>query len=420
MDYMKWRARRLYCIHSFWKRQLSSCLLPQNFTVKYQSFVLTSPQTTERSTRKFHRPYLAVEEVFSTRLPSFVRDKLKALQFEIMETLVRNAENSPSLLSTCFSSSAFTKTFQEMAKYYFDQGGKLFRPTICLLMARACNQFEPKSMLVDSGRETVTRNQYKIAVISEMIHTASLVHDDVIDKADIRRGSRTVNALWGNKMAVLVGDFILARATQVLCSIGRPSVISVMATIIEDLVKGEFMQMNDGADLNASQRFNKYMAKTYSKTASLFANSCKSAAMLSDVSEADELSAYEYGKSLGIAFQMIDDLLDYVSTSSVTGKPTANDLKLGFATAPVLFAAEEYPELNKLIKRSFSKEGDVELAWEIVGNSAGLEKTRIAAREHAEHAVKMVRNFPNGDGVRDHLIQIALAQTERNRKSFDY
>ncbi|KAM3721426.1 All trans-polyprenyl-diphosphate synthase PDSS1 [Dirofilaria immitis] len=364
------------------------------------------------SARKFHRPYLAAEEVFSMRLPGFIRDKLKALQFEIMEILVRNAENTPSLLSTCFSSSAFTKTFQEMAKYYFDQGGKLFRPTICLLMARACNQFEPKSILVDSGRETVTRNQYKIAVISEMIHTASLIHDDVIDKADKRRGSRTVNALWGNKMAVLVGDFILARATQVLCSIGRPSVISVMATIIEDLVKGEFMQMNDGIDLNATQRFNKYMAKTYSKTASLFANSCKSAAMLS---EADEISAYEYGKSLGIAFQMIDDLLDYISTSSVTGKPTANDLKLGLATAPVLFAAEEYPELNKLITRSFSKEGDIELAWEIVGNSTGLEKTRTAAREHAEHAIKMVRNFPNGDGVRDHLIQIALAQTERNR-----
>uniref|UniRef100_A0A183D1K4 Decaprenyl-diphosphate synthase subunit 1 n=1 Tax=Gongylonema pulchrum TaxID=637853 RepID=A0A183D1K4_9BILA len=275
-------------------------------------------------------------------------------QYEIMETLVRNStEHNPSLLSTCFSSSAFTNTFQEMAKYYFGQGGKLFRPTICLLMARACNQIEPKSLLIDSGRETVTTNQFKIAIISEMIHTASLVHDDVIDEAGMRRGNPTVNALWGNKM-------------------------------------GEFMQMNEEAELSASQRFSRYMAKTYSKTASLFANSCKSAAMLSDVSEVNELSAYEYGKSLGIAFQMIDDLLDFVSTSSVTGKPTANDLKLGLATAPVLYAAEEYPELNSLITRRFSKEGDVELAWEMVGNSRGLERTRAAAREHAQHAVKMV------------------------------
>lgn len=361
---MKWHGRSLRCIRCFWKQQLSSSLLSPSFTVLRQPFVYV------HSKAHLLHPHLAAG-VSITRLPGFISGKLRALQSEIMETLMRNTESSPSLLSACFSSSAFTKTFQEMAKYYFDQGGKLFRPTICLLMARACNQFEPKSVVVDSGRETVTRNQYKIAVISEMIHTASLIHDDVIDKADIRRGGRTVNALWGNKMAVLVGDFILARATQVLCSIGRPSVISVMATIIEDLVK--------------------------------------------DVSESDELSAYEYGKSLGIAFQMIDDLLDYVSTSSITGKPTANDLKLGLATAPVLFAAEEYPELNKLIKRSFSKEGDVELAWEIVGNSTGLQKTRIAAREHAEHAAKMVRNFPNGDGVRDHLIQIALAQTERNR-----
>ncbi|VDM95736.1 unnamed protein product [Thelazia callipaeda] len=391
------------------------CVIFHHFVDFRHSFASSSPHILKQSTRALHHPFLATEKVSSTHLPDFIRIKLKTLQYEIMETLVRNADDGPSLLSSCFRSSIFTKTFQEMAKYYFNQGGKLFRPTICLLMAQACNQFDPESLLVDSARDTVTNNQHKIAIISEMIHTASLVHDDVIDEASIRRGSLTVNALWGNKMAVLVGDFILARATQVLCSIGRPSVISVMATIIEDLVKGEFMQMDDGLNLSSTQRFNKYMAKTYSKTASLFANSCRSAAMLSDVSEAIELSAYEYGKSLGIAFQMIDDLLDYVSPSSVTGKPTATDLKLGLATAPVLFAAEEYPELNKLIARSFSNDGDAELAREIVINSTGLEKTRAAAQKHAEHAANMVRNFPNGDGVRDHLIQIALAQTERVR-----
>ncbi|VDK42698.1 unnamed protein product [Anisakis simplex] len=347
------------------------------------------------STRSGTFPAVNAEKAFkrnrSLRLPQFVTDKLNKLQFEVVQSLldqsyiIRSADSCDTP-----SSSKFTQNLEKMAKYYFNQGGKLFRPTVSLLMARACNQVKPETTAFESGRETVTTNQYKIAVISEMIHTASLVHDDVIDESGIRRGSPTVNALWGNKMAVLVGDFILARATQVLCSIGRPNVISVMATIIEDLVKGEFMQMTDGSEADADLRFDRYMAKTYSKTASLFANSCKSAAILADVSESTVKIAYEYGRSLGLAFQLVDDLLDFVSTPAAMGKPTANDLKLGLATAPVLFAAQEHPELNHLIARRFCENGDVDLAWEMVANSSGVERTRAMARQHAYHAAKMV------------------------------
>lgn len=114
-----------------------------------------------------------------------------------------------------------------------------------------------------------------------MIHTASLVHDDVIDKANLRRGQLTVNARWGNRQAVLAGDFILARATKLLCTIGDPEVISTMASIVEDLVKGELMQLSTPIDSDPNDRFQNYLLKSFYKTASLFANSCKSVAVLS-------------------------------------------------------------------------------------------------------------------------------------------
>ncbi|MFH4973382.1 hypothetical protein AB6A40_000091 [Gnathostoma spinigerum] len=348
--------------------------------------------------------------------PEFLKKHLEKLRYEVVRSLL---DQSSSLIGTkdgaASTSFTFTQNLEEMAEYYFNQGGKLFRPTVSLLMARACNQIAPTTKVPESGRETVTGNQYKIAVISEMIHTASLVHDDVIDESSLRRGRPTAHALWGNKMAVLVGDFILARATQVLCSIGRPSVISVMATIIEDLVKGEFMQMTAGNECNSEVRFERYMAKTYSKTASLFANSCKSTAMLADIPDACITAAYEYGRSLGLVFQLIDDLLDFVSSSTELGKPTASDLRLGLATAPVLFAAQEHPELNRLISRRFSDEGDVNTAWEMVSNSNGIERTRSLARMHAHNAAKLANQFPNGDNARDHLIEIALGQLDRDR-----
>lgn len=131
---------------------------------------------------------------------------------------------------------------QVMAKYYFDQGGKLLRPTVSLLMSQACNQTRGDKQL-NEEIDRIRANQYRIAMVSEMIHTASLVHDDIIDESDMRRGQPTVNARWGNRQAVLVGDYILARATRVLCEIGIPEVISVMAEVVEDLVQGELMQL---------------------------------------------------------------------------------------------------------------------------------------------------------------------------------
>ncbi|CAI4224300.1 unnamed protein product [Auanema sp. JU1783] len=337
-------------------------------------------------------------------VPAFACDKVKDMQLEIAAQFVSDVvPRSPNLAE---SDSQFTANLQLMAKYYFEQGGKMFRPTVALVMAKACNSS------LECGSDDVSLNQYKIGMISEMIHTASLVHDDVIDGADTRRGSASVNAVWGNKMAVLVGDYILARATQVLCSIGRPNVISVMASIIEDLVLGEFMQMTAKAD-SSEDLLSNYMEKTFKKTASLFANTCKSAAILAEGNNELQLRAYEYGRHLGLAFQLIDDLLDFVSSAENMGKPVATDLKLGLSTAPVIYASYQYPELYTLMTRKFSMPGDPDLARKIVLSSNGLERTRALAEHHVQEAVRLAEMFPNVDGVADVLAEFAVSQLDR-------
>nr|XP_020747137.1 decaprenyl-diphosphate synthase subunit 1 isoform X5 [Odocoileus virginianus texanus] len=159
-----------------------------------------------------------------------------------------------------------TAELKEMSEYYFDGKGKAFRPIIVVLMARACN-------IHHNNSRNVQASQRAIALIAEMIHTASLVHDDVIDDASSRRGKHTVNKIWGEKKAVLAGDLILSAASIALARIGNTTVISILTQVIEDLVRGEFLQL--GSKENENERFAHYLEKTFKKTASLIANSCK-------------------------------------------------------------------------------------------------------------------------------------------------
>lgn len=155
---------------------------------------------------------------------------------------------------------------KETSEYYFDGKGKALRPVIVVLMARACNSHHNNS-------RAMRASQRSIALIAEMIHTASLVHDDVIDNASSRRGKRTVSSVWGEKQAVLAGDFILSAASVALARIGNAAVVGILTQVIEDLVRGEFLQL--GSKENESERFAHYLEKTFKKTASLIANSCK-------------------------------------------------------------------------------------------------------------------------------------------------
>uniref|UniRef100_A0A915P5T1 Decaprenyl-diphosphate synthase subunit 1 n=3 Tax=Meloidogyne TaxID=189290 RepID=A0A915P5T1_9BILA len=344
-------------------------------------------------------------------LPNEVTKMLGSLKDDILESLMERTMMN-GLATYTDNPFKFTKELREMSRYYFDKGGKMIRPTISLLMSAACNQQMASST---NSIADISLNQYRIAIVAEMIHSATLVHDDVIDESNTRRGQPTTNARWGNKRAILIGDFILARATKVLCSIGQPQVIETMAVIVEDLVKGELLQLNSPPQ-SKNARFKHYMTKTFYKTGSLFSNSCKSAAMLSGCSESTQHLASEFGRNLGLAFQLIDDVLDYVASASELGKPTASDLRLGLATCPVLFAADEFPELDPLIERRFSQPGDVEKALELVKCSNGLQNSRKLARQHGEAAIENIRQLlPQRGQIHDCLVNSVLRQLERQR-----
>ncbi|XP_077100333.1 all trans-polyprenyl-diphosphate synthase PDSS1 isoform X1 [Siphateles boraxobius] len=292
-----------------------------------------------------------------------------------------------------------------LCDYYFDGKGKAFRPMIVILMARACN--------VHSNKEGVLLPaQRSIAMISEMIHTASLVHDDVIDDSDTRRGKNTINKLWGEKKAILAGDFILSAASMALARIGNNTVVSVLSQVIEDLVRGEFMQL--GSKENENERFKHYLEKTFKKTASLIANSCKAVSILVNSDPEVHEIAYQYGRNVGIAFQLVDDILDFTSCANRLGKPSAADLKLGLATGPVLFACQQFPELHAMIMRRFSSDGDVDRAWQYVLKSDGVEQTNYLAQHYCQEAIRQISRLrPSTE--RDALIRLTELMLRRDK-----
>lgn len=272
-----------------------------------------------------------------------------------------------------------------IASYYFDGQGKALRPMVVMLMGRAVNYH------MNTETRTLLSHQRQVAIFAEMVHSASLVHDDVIDQSDFRRGKPSVNVIWNHKKVTMAGDYILAIASILIARIKSDDVTVILCQILTDLVQGEFMQL--GSKETENERFAHYLTKTYRKTASLIANSLKAVAVLSGADEFISDIAFQYGRNIGLAFQLVDDLLDFVSSSEAMGKPTAADLKLGLATAPVLFACEKYPELNPMIMRRFQEPGDVERAFELVHKSHGLEQTRFLARKHCIEAIRLAQEL---------------------------
>lgn len=301
---------------------------------------------------------------------------------------------------------------REASHYYFDGKGKLIRPLIVTLVGRACRT---DHALAEASKtcwpDTIERHQNSIAKITEMIHTASLVHDDVIDGASERRGKTAVNVAFTEKECVLAGDFILSNATCILAKIGNPRVIEIFAHVIENLVRGELMQLGMAQD--PEQRFNNYIKKSEAKTASLLARSSHCVAVLAGADDHVENAAYEYGRQLGIAFQLIDDLLDVTQTSSDMGKETSVDMKLGLATAPVLFASEEFPELVPLMLRQFSGDGDIQAAKEYIMKSNGIQRTRDLAEEYANGAIEHAQQLPGSEASIAPLADIAKKLLDR-------
>ncbi|KAK5693770.1 coq1 putative hexaprenyl diphosphate synthase [Elasticomyces elasticus] len=323
-----------------------------------------------------------------------------------------------------------------VSKYYTQSEGKYIRPMLVLLMSQATATLPKRSRMYSRGAEEVDRpitssavladanpsspltaptmdngdgvdasvlpSQRRLAEITELIHTASLLHDDVIDTSIARRGNPSANIEFGNKMAVLAGDFLLGRASVALARLRDPEVTELLATVIANLVEGEFMQLKNTVldekhPVWTDETITYYLQKTYLKSASLISKSCRAAALLGDHSVEVVEAAYQYGKNLGLAFQLVDDMLDYTVSGQELGKPAGADLELGLATAPLLFAWKNNRELGTLVGRKFGEDGDVDMAREMVRRSDGIEQTRALAQEYVDTAARAISGFPDSD-----------------------
>ncbi|RKF80990.1 putative hexaprenyl pyrophosphate synthase, mitochondrial [Golovinomyces cichoracearum] len=342
-----------------------------------------------------------------------------------------------------------------IAKYYTQSEGKHIRPLIVLLMSRATalapravsfkeqqntvninHSISPLSVLSDVNPglfsiddKNISQNsdsdpdsdilpsQRRLAEITELIHTASLLHDDVIDHSISRRGNPSANLEFGNKMAVLAGDFLLGRASVALARLRDAEVTELLATVIANLVEGEFMQLKNTARDEKNPVWTKetisyYLKKTYLKTASLISKSCRATALLGGACSETVNAAYDYGKNLGLAFQLVDDMLDYTTSEKELGKPAGADLRLGLATAPLIFAWQHNEELGSLVGRKFSEDGDVSRARHLVLQSDGLDQTRALAEQYAQQAIESIRLFPESDAKKG-LQEMAIKAVQR-------
>ncbi|KAI3466006.1 hypothetical protein Pfo_022669 [Paulownia fortunei] len=270
------------------------------------------------------------------------------------------------------------------AEQIFGAGGKRMRPALVFLVSRATAEI--------AGLMELTKEHRRLAEIIEMIHTASLIHDDVLDESDMRRGKETVHQLYGTRVAVLAGDFMFAQSSWYLANLENLEVIKLISQVIKDFASGEIKQASSLFDCDV--QLDEYLIKSYYKTASLIAASTKGAAIFSGVNSDISEQMYQYGKNLGLSFQVVDDILDFTQSAEQLGKPAGSDLAKGNLTAPVIFALDKETKLRDIIESEFCETGSLEEAIDIVKNCGGIERARELAREIADQAVQNLHCLP--------------------------
>lgn len=287
---------------------------------------------------------------------------------------------------------------ENIGHYIIDAGGKRLRPVVVLLSALA------------NGYQGV--DHLKMAAVIEFIHTATLLHDDVVDVASLRRGRQTANAQWGNAPSVLVGDFLYSRAFQMLVEIEDMPIMSVMANATNVISEGEVQQMANAGNPDISEEI--YRQVIYRKTAKLFEAAAQVGACLAGKNQ-DAMIAY--GKHLGLAFQIADDVLDYQGDIEVTGKNIGSDLAEGKMTLPLIFARDNAgSEHADLIRKAIvgNTGDDFGTILQVVNTSGGLSYSRQQAAKEVELAKHALAGMPDGDYKR---VLLDLAEFSISRVS---
>lgn len=288
----------------------------------------------------------------------------------------------------------------EISRYIINAGGKRVRPKLTLLFANA---------LGFRGRE-----RHELAAVVEFIHTATLLHDDVVDESSLRRGRKTANALFGNAASVLVGDFLYSRAFQMMVSVNRMRVLEVLADATNVIAEGEVLQLMNMHDPDLG--IEDYLRVIRFKTAKLFEASARLGAVLAEAPAPLEDACATYGRSLGTAFQLVDDLLDYEGDAHELGKNVGDDLREGKPTLPLLVAMQRAAAHERELIRHSIEQGEVERLQEIVDivkRTGALAFTREAARAEADKAREALSLLPPTTH-KEALLEFCVRSVERS------
>lgn len=269
----------------------------------------------------------------------------------------------------------------QIGHYIVSSGGKRLRPLLVLLAARACGYQGQRHL--------------DAAAIVEFIHTATLLHDDVVDGSELRRNRTTANSVWGNEASVLVGDFLYARAFEIMVDVGNLRVMEVMARATARIAEGEVLQLLNANDADTDE--SRYMEVIQRKTATLFEAGTRLGAVITEAPAEVESAMASYGLHLGIAFQLVDDALDYMSDEETIGKQVGDDLEEGKPTLPVIRAMEVGNEAQRRLLRVAIEEGGRENIEEVVNAivaTKAIDYTVELARWHAEAAKQALDSVP--------------------------
>ena len=274
----------------------------------------------------------------------------------------------------------------QLAAHIVAAGGKRLRPLLTLACARMCGY--------DGDRHVA------LAACVEFIHTATLLHDDVVDESVLRRGLASANAVFGNKASVLVGDFLFARAFQLMVEDGSLRVLEILSGAAATIAEGEVLQLVTQHDLSTTEA--RYLEVVRGKTAALFAAACRIGAVVGARPEAEELALAEYGMNLGVAFQLVDDALDYAADQATLGKTVGDDFREGKITLPVLaaYAAGDGAACafwRRTIEASEQTEADLDHAMLLMRRTGAVEITLARAARFAEAAKEALEVFPDSD-----------------------
>lgn len=288
----------------------------------------------------------------------------------------------------------------QIAEYIIGAGGKRIRPVLVLLLANAYGY-----------RDT---HHHTLAAVVEFIHTATLLHDDVVDESSLRRGRQTANALFGNAASVLVGDFVYSRAFQMMVSVGDMRVMQILADATNVIAEGEVLQLLNMHDPDVTEA--RYLQVIRSKTAKLFEAATQLGALIAGASEAEIEAAAEYGRSLGTAFQLIDDVLDYSGNAADIGKNVGDDLREGKPTLPLIYLMQNGTPGQRELVRACIENGDEKHFDEIltaITSSGALDYTKHEAEKAAQRASASIAMLPDSQ-FKDSLLQLCAFAVDRN------